>query len=94
MAAQTPATGRRRAETTNETEPPRTEPATGHDDPAARITEAISDMEEMARHFREEQATQQTRNGYAARISQQAAAQPEAHATLAAEAPADVEMEL
>jgi hypothetical protein len=86
--------GSPKTETINETKPPRTEPAPEHDDPAARLTKAISDMEEVARHFREEQATQQARNGYAARISRQAEAQPEAHATLAAEAPADAEMEL
>jgi hypothetical protein len=81
-------------ETTPETEPPRKEPATGHDDPDARLTEAISDMEEAARHFREEQATQQARTEYAAQVSRQAQTGPAAHATLAAEAPADLEMEL
>ena len=51
-------------------------------------------MEEAARDFREEQATQQARSEYAARINRQAEAWPEAHATLVAEAPADAEMEL
>jgi hypothetical protein len=78
---------------TNKAKPPRTEPAPEHDDPPARLTKAISDMEEAARHFREEQATRQASNRYAARISRQAEAQPEADATLAAEAPADAELE-
>ena len=76
-------------ETAPETEPPRTEAATG-DDPDAHITEA----EEAARRFADERASRQARSGYAARISRQAEAQPEAHAAPVAEAPADVEMEL
>jgi hypothetical protein len=51
-------------------------------------------MEDAAQHFGGEQAGQQARTDYALRISRQAEAQPEAHATLAAQAPADAEMEL
>jgi hypothetical protein len=80
-------------ETAPETEPPRTEAATG-DDPDAHITEAITEAEEAARRFADEQASRQARSGYAARISRQAEAQPEAHAAPVAKASADVEMEL
>jgi len=85
-------------ETAPETEPPATEPATGHDDPAAHITEAITDVGEAARHFREEQASRQVRSEYAARISREAQAQPEAsaeaHATLSSEVPGQAEIEM
>jgi hypothetical protein len=80
-------------ETAPETEPPRTEAATG-DDPDAHINEAITEAEQTARRFADEQASRQARSGYAARIGRQAEAQPEAHAASVAEAPADVEMEL
>ena len=73
---------------------PRTEPAAEHDDPAARITEAITDVEQAARQYAAEQASRQALSDYAARISRQAEAQPEAHAALTAEAPADAEIEL
>jgi hypothetical protein len=80
--------------TAPEIEPLHTEPGTEHDDPAARITEAITGATEAARHFAKEQASRQARSEYTTRICRQAEAQPEAHATPAAEAPADVEMEL
>ena len=80
-------------ETTPETKPLRTEPAAGHDNPAAPITDAIGDMKEATQRFAEEQASRQARSEYAARISRQAEAQPEAHATPAAEAPsAEIEL--
>ena len=67
------------------------ERAAEHDAPAARITEAIteaiSDVEQAARQYADEQARRQALSDYAARISREAEAQPEAHATLTAEAP-------
>jgi hypothetical protein len=62
--------------------------------PAARITEAITDVEQAARQYADEQASRQALSDYAARITRQAEAQPEAHAALTAEAPADAEIEL
>ena len=82
------------AGTTPETELSATEPAAEHDNPAARITEAITDVEQAARQYADEQASRQALSDYAARISRQAEAQPEAHAALTAEAPADAEIEL
>ena len=76
------------------TEQLHTEPAKGHDDPDVRISDAIASVEDAARRFTAEQADRDARSQYAARISRQAEAQPEAHATPAAEAPADAEMEL
>jgi conjugative relaxase-like TrwC/TraI family protein len=80
--------------TTPETKPPGTGPATEHDNPGARITEAITDVEQAVRDYADEQASRQALSDYAARISRQAEAQPEAHATLAAETPTDAEIEL
>jgi conjugative relaxase-like TrwC/TraI family protein len=81
-----------------EIEPPRTEPTTGHDDPAVRITEAITDAGEAARRIGEEQACRQARSEYAARISREAQAQPEAsaeaHASLSSEVPDEPEIEM
>ncbi|WP_300614554.1 AAA family ATPase, partial [Trebonia sp.] len=77
-----------------ETEPLRTEPPTEHDDPDTRITDAVTNVEQVARHLADQQASRQANSEYAARISRQAEAQPEAHATPAVEALADVEMEL
>ena len=62
--------------------------------PAARITEAITDVEQAARQYADEQASRQALSDYAARISRQAEAQPEAHAVLTAETSADAEIEL
>ena len=76
------------------TEQLHTEPSKGQDDPDVRITNAIASVEDAARRFTAEQADRDARSQYAARISRQAEAEPEAHATPAAEAPADVEMEL
>jgi AAA domain len=72
------------------TEQLRTEPA----DPDVRISNAIAGVEDAARRFSAEQADRDARSQYAARISRQAEAQPEAYATPDAEAAADVEMEL
>jgi hypothetical protein len=72
----------------------RIEPATGQHDPNVGISNVIASAEEAARRFSAEQADRDARSQYAARISRQAEAQPEAHATPAAEAPADAEMEL
>ena len=71
-----------------------TEPTKGQHDPDMRISNAIGSAEDAARRFSAEQADRDARSQYAARIHRQAEAQPEAHATLAAETPADVEMEL
>jgi conjugative relaxase-like TrwC/TraI family protein len=71
-----------------------TGPAAEHDNPAAPFTEAITDLEQAARQYVGEQASRQARSDYAARISREAEAQPEAHATLTAETPADAEIEL
>jgi hypothetical protein len=68
----------------------RTEPA----DPDVRLSNAIAGVEDAARRFSAEQADRDARSQYAARISRPAEAQPEAGATLDAETPADVEMEL
>ena len=70
-----------------ETDLPGAEPATEHDNPAARITEAITEVEQAARQYVDEQASRQALSDYAARISRQAEAQPEAHAAVTAEAP-------
>jgi conjugative relaxase-like TrwC/TraI family protein len=77
-----------------ETELSDTGPAGRHGTPAAPSTEAITDLEQAARQYAEEQASRQARSDYAARISREAEAQPEAHATLTAEPPADAEIEL
>jgi hypothetical protein len=61
---------------------------------ALLITDAIADVEQAAQFLREEQASRQARSDYAARISREAEAQPEAHATLTAEVPAGAEIEL
>jgi hypothetical protein len=76
------------------TEQLHTEPAKGQDDPDVRISNTIASVEDAARRFTAEQAGRDARSQYAARISRQTEAQPEAHATLTAEAPADAEMEL
>jgi hypothetical protein len=76
-----------------ETELSDTGPATEHI-PAAQSTEAIADAKQAARQYAAEQASQQARSDYAARISKEAEAQPEAHATLTAEIPAGAEIEL
>jgi hypothetical protein len=81
-------------ETTTVNEPAPTELPAEHDDPAALITSAITSVEAAARRISAEQADRHARSEYAARISRQAEAQPEAHATPAAEAPVDAEMEL
>ena len=65
-----------------------------HDDPAARITEAITDVEQVTRQYAAEQASRQALSDYAARISRQTEAQPEAHTVLTAETSADAEIEL
>jgi hypothetical protein len=54
-------------ETAPESEPLRTEPATGHDDAALHITEAIADAGGAARRIGGEQANRQARGEYAAR---------------------------
>ena len=77
-----------------ETELPGTGTSHGTRHPAARITEAITDVEQAARQYADEQASRQARSDYAARISREAEAQPEAHAALTAEIPADAEIEL
>jgi hypothetical protein len=74
-------------ETTPDTALPGTEPATEHDNTGARITEAITEVEQAARQYADEEAGRQTLSDYAARISRQAEAAPETHATLMAEAP-------
>ena len=76
------------------TEQLHTEPDNGQDDPDVRISNATASVEDAARRFAAEQADRDARSQYAARISRQAEAEPEAHATPAAEAPVDVEMEL
>ena len=80
------------------TSPARTEPATEHDDPAARITKAITEVEDAARQIGAEQADRHARSEYAARLSREAQAQPEAtaeaHADLAAHAPDEAEIEM
>jgi hypothetical protein len=85
-------------ETAPKTEPLRTEPAMGHDNPAVGITEAITDMGEAARRIGEEQASRQARNEYAARISREAQAQPEAlveaQVSLPNEVPGEAEIEM
>lgn len=80
--------------TTPRTELSGTEPAAEQDIPAARVTDAITDAEQAARQYADEQASRQALSDYAARITRQAEAQPEAHAALTAEAPADAEIEL
>ena len=62
--------------------------------PGARSSEAIADVKQAARQYAAEQASRQVRSDYAARISKEAEAQPEAHAALMAEIPADAEIEL
>jgi conjugative relaxase-like TrwC/TraI family protein len=81
-------------ETTPDTGQPGTEPAAEHDNPGARITEAITEVHQAARQYAEEEASRQALSDYAARISREAEAEPEAHATLTAETPADAEIEL
>jgi hypothetical protein len=71
-----------------------TGPAAEHDIPAARSTEAVTDLEQAAREYADEQASREARSDYAARISREAEVQAEAHATLTAETPADAEIEL
>lgn len=81
--------------TTPETNLAGTEPAAEHDNSDARITETITDAAQAAQFLREEEeASRQARSDYAARISREAEAQPEAHAALTAEVPADAEIEL
>ena len=80
--------------TTLETEVPGTEPAEEHDNPGARITQVITEVEQAARQYADEEASRQALSDYAARISRDAEAQPEAHASMTAEAPADAEIEL
>jgi hypothetical protein len=80
--------------TVPETEVPGTEPAEEHDNPGTRITQVITEVEQAARQYADEEASRQTLSDYAARISRDAEAQPEAHASMTAEAPADAEIEL
>ncbi len=73
---------------------PGTEPADEHDNPGARITQVITEVEQAARQYAGEEASRQALSDYAARISRDAEAQPEAHASMTVEAPADAEIEL
>ena len=83
-------------ETINQTRAPRTEPAAEHDDPATRISKAITDINDTAQRIGAEQADRRARSEYATRIARQAEAQPEAtaepHADLAAQAPEEAEI--
>ena len=76
-----------------ETELPDTGPATEHTT-GARSGEAMADVKQAARQYAAERASRQARGDYAARISQEAEAKPEAHAALTGEVPADAEIEL
>jgi conjugative relaxase-like TrwC/TraI family protein len=76
-------------EPTPAAEPIRTE----HDD-QARISTTITQVEQAARQYAAEQASRQALSDYAARISRQAEAQPEAHTAMTAQTPADAEIEL
>jgi hypothetical protein len=78
------------AEPTPDAEPSAAE----HEDLAAPITGAIAEVQQAARQYAAEQASRQALSGYAARISREAEAKPEAHAALTAETPADAEIEL
>jgi conjugative relaxase-like TrwC/TraI family protein len=93
---QLPAEDGPETETRHETWPPRTDPAAEHDNPAAQISKAITDVEDAAQRVGAEQADRHARSEYAARIARQAEAQPEAmtgpHADLAAQAPDEAEI--
>jgi hypothetical protein len=65
--------------TTPETELSVTEPATERDKAAARVTEAITDVEQAPCRLAYEQASRQARSDYAARISREAEAPSPKH---------------
>jgi len=71
-------------ETTPVNERALTEPAADHDETAARITTAITSVEDAARRISAEQADRHARSEYAARLSREAQAQPEAAAEVRA----------
>jgi hypothetical protein len=77
-------------ETVPETQPPRTEATAGDHDSGARISKAITDLEDAVQRSGAEQAGRRARSEYAARIARQAEAQPEAmaepHTDLSAQA--------
>ena len=84
--------------TAHETQRLDTEPATEHDDPDARISKAITEVEDAAQRIGAEQADRHARGQYAARLAREAQAQPEAmaepHADMAARAPVEAEIEM
>ena len=72
--------------------------ATEHDRPDARLSRVITEVEDAVQQIGGEQADRHARNQYAARLSRETQAQPEAmaelHADMAARTPAEAEIEM